>query len=78
MAGIGKIKDPAGTMGYVASVSLPSMLGWPTIGSVILGGIAIVVGFKTHLATVPLAFFIVFLQLYFTTTSQTKYKALCS
>lgn len=59
MAGIGKIKDPAGTMGYMASVGLPGILLWPTIALELLGGIAIVVGFKTRFAAVALAVFTV-------------------
>ncbi len=59
MAGIGKIKDPAGTMGYMASVGLPGVLLWPTIALELLGGIAIVVGFQTRVMAVALAVFTV-------------------
>ncbi len=59
MAGIGKIKDPAGTMGYMASVGLPGVLLWPTIALELLGGIAIVIGFKTRIVAVALAIFTV-------------------
>lgn len=59
MAAIGKIKDPAGTMAYMASVGLPGILLWPTIALELLGGISIVVGFQTRFAAVALAVFTV-------------------
>ena len=59
MAAIGKIKDPAGTISYMASVGLPGFLLWPTIALELLGGIAIIVGFQTRLAAVALAVFTV-------------------
>jgi putative oxidoreductase len=57
MAAVGKIKDPAGTMGYMQSVGLPGILLWPTIALELLGGIAIIVGYKTRLAAYALAVF---------------------
>jgi putative oxidoreductase len=57
MAGIGKIKDPAGTIGYMQSVGLPGLLLWPTIALELLGGLAIVVGFQTRLVAFLLAGF---------------------
>jgi putative oxidoreductase len=57
MAAIGKIKDPAGTIGYMQSVGLPAILLWPTIALELLGGIAIIVGYKTRLAAYALALF---------------------
>jgi putative oxidoreductase len=57
MAAIGKIKDPAGTTGYMQSVGLPALLLWPTIALELLGGIAIAVGYKTRLAVFALATF---------------------
>jgi putative oxidoreductase len=57
MAGIGKIKDPAGTIGYMQSVGLPAILLWPTIALELLGGIAIIFGYKTRLAAFALAVF---------------------
>ncbi len=59
LAGIGKIKDPAGTMGYMASAGLPGFLLWPTIALELLGGIAIVIGFQTRIVAVALAVFTV-------------------
>ncbi|HSH73547.1 MAG TPA: DoxX family protein [Methylophilaceae bacterium] len=57
LAGIGKIKDPAGTIGYMQSVGLPGILLWPTIALEVLGGLAIVVGFQTRLVAFLLAGF---------------------
>ena len=57
LAGIGKISDPAGTIGYMQSAGLPSLLLWPTIALELLGGIALVVGYKTRLVAFALAAF---------------------
>ena len=59
LAGIGKIKDPAGTIGYMQSVGLPGILLWPTIALEVLGGLAIVIGFQTRLVAFLLAGFTV-------------------
>ena len=45
LAGLGKIMDPAGTVGYMQSMGVPGALLWPTIALEVLGGLAIVVGF---------------------------------
>ena len=58
-AGFGKLTGFAGTVGYIASVGLPL----PQVGAVlaivveILGGIALIVGFQTRLASLALAVF---------------------
>ena len=57
LAGIGKIKDPAGTIGYMQSAGLPGILLWPTIALELLGGLAIIVGFQTKLVAYALAIF---------------------
>ncbi len=57
LAGIGKIQDPAGSMGYMQSVGLPGALLWPTIALEVLGGLAVAVGFKTRYAAIALAIF---------------------
>ncbi len=57
LAGLGKIQDPAGTAGYMQSMSVPSILLWPTIALEILGGLAVAVGYKTRLAAFALAGF---------------------
>ena len=57
LAGVGKMMDPAGTMGYMQSVGLPGVLLWPTIALEVLGGLAVAVGFKTRYAAIALAIF---------------------
>lgn len=57
LAGIGKIKDPAGTIAYMQSAGLPAILLWPTIALELLGGLAIIVGFQTKLVAYALAIF---------------------
>lgn len=57
LAGVGKITDPAGTIGYMQSVGLPGLLLWPTIALEVLGGLAIAMGFKTTYAAFALAGF---------------------
>jgi putative oxidoreductase len=59
MSGFGKLTNIAGTAGYFASYSLPA----PTVVAVIvglielLGGLAVLVGFKTSIAAWVLAIF---------------------
>ena len=57
LAGVGKITDPAGTIGYMQSAGLPGLLLWPTIALELLGGIALVIGYKTRLVAFALAGF---------------------
>lgn len=57
LAGIGKIMDPAGTIGYMQSVGLPAILLWPTIALELLGGIALAIGYRTPIAAFALAAF---------------------
>ncbi|HZV97812.1 MAG TPA: DoxX family protein [Methylophilaceae bacterium] len=57
ISGMGKIADPAGTMGYMQAMGVPGILLWPTIAVEILGGIAIIIGFQTRLAAYLLAAF---------------------
>ena len=57
LAGLVKIQDPAGTAGYMQSVGLPGILLWPTIALELLGGLALVVGFKTSYVAFALAIF---------------------
>lgn len=59
LAGVGKIMDPAGTIGYMQSVGLPGALLWPTIALELLGGLAVAVGFKARYAAFALAAFCV-------------------
>ena len=57
LAGVGKMMDPAGTMGYMQSMGVPSILLWPTIALEVLGGLAVAVGYKTRYAAIALAIF---------------------
>ncbi len=57
LAGLGKIRDPAGTIGYMQSVGLPGVLLWPTIALEVLGGLALAVGHHTRAAPFALAVF---------------------
>jgi putative oxidoreductase len=57
LAGVGKIQDPAGTAGYMQSMGVAGILVWPTIALEILGGLSLVLGYKTKLAAVALAIF---------------------
>jgi len=44
IAGWGKLMDPMGSAGYVASGGLPGWLVWPTMALEIVGGLAIALG----------------------------------
>jgi putative oxidoreductase len=57
LAGISKIQDPAGTVGYMQSVGLPAALLWPTIALEVIGGICVAIGFQTRIAAFALAIF---------------------
>jgi len=57
LAGIGKIIDPAGTSSYMESMNVDGMLLWPVIGLEVLGGIALIVGYKTAIVAFALAIF---------------------
>ena len=57
LAGVGKIQDPAGTVGYMQSAGVPGALLWPTIALEVLGGLAVALGFQTRIAAFALAIF---------------------
>jgi putative oxidoreductase len=57
MAGVGKVMDPAGTAAYMKLMGVPGILLWPTIALEILGGIALIIGYKTRMAAYALAIF---------------------
>lgn len=67
LAGISKITDPAGTIGYIASVGLP----FPTLGLIgailveVVGSIALIVGYRTRAVALLLAVFSVVTALIF-------------
>ena len=66
-AGIGKITGFAGTVGYIASVGLPM----PTVGAVlailveVLGSVALILGYRTRLASTVLALFTLVASFFF-------------
>lgn len=57
IAGAGKLANPAGTAGYIASMGLPGFLVWPTIALELLGGIALAIGYQTKWVSWALAGF---------------------
>ena len=57
ISGLGKISNPAATMGYMQAMGVPTLLLWPTIALEVLGSLAIIIGFQTRLAAVALAGF---------------------
>lgn len=57
LAGISKLADPAGTSAFMESMGVPSILLWPTIALEILGGIALIIGYKTAIFAFALAVF---------------------
>lgn len=65
IAGAGKIADPAGTMGYMQAMGVPTVLFWPTVVLELLGGLAIVAGFQTKLVAYLLAAFCLIAALIF-------------
>ena len=57
VAGLGKLGDVAGFAGYMASGGVPAFLAWPVILLEVLGGLAVLVGFRTGIAALALAGF---------------------
>ena len=57
LAGLGKIQDPAGTMGYMQAMGVPGALLWPTIALEVIAGICVAIGFQTRIAAFALALF---------------------
>ena len=46
---------PVGTAGFFESLGLPGVLAWPTILAELVGGIALLAGYRTRLAALALA-----------------------
>jgi putative oxidoreductase len=67
LAGWGKITGYAGTQGYMESMGVPGMLLPAVIAVELLGGIAILVGFKARYAAFLLAGFSIVAALIFHT-----------
>ena len=66
-AGMGKLTDFAGTVGYISSVGLPMPQVAATIAVVveIVGGLALVAGYGTRLAAIVLAAFTLVASFFF-------------
>jgi len=67
LSGASKLADPAGTIGYIASAGLPlpqlAFAGAATIE--LLGGLALVLGYRTRLVALALAIFSILAALSF-------------
>lgn len=59
VAGLGKLGNVEGFVGYVAFGGIPAFLVWPAVLFEILAGAAIISGFQTRLAVLTLAAFCV-------------------
>ncbi len=59
ISGAAKLADPAGTIGYIGSVGLPfAEAGYAaTVAVELIGGLALLAGFKTRIAALALALF---------------------
>lgn len=57
MAGLGKVFDLEGTMGYMNAMGVPGILVYPTIALECLGGLAIILNYQTKYAAWALAGF---------------------
>lgn len=66
-AGIGKLSGFAGTVGYISSVGLPLPQAAAAIAVVIeiVGGLALIVGYRTRLVAVVLALFTLVASVFF-------------
>lgn len=56
-AGLSKLAAPAGTVGYMQAMGVPTFLLWPTIALELIGGIALLVGYRTKYVAWALAAF---------------------
>lgn len=59
LSGIAKLADPAGSAGYIASVGLPApqFALWGAIAVELLGGLALIAGYKARIVAAALAIF---------------------
>lgn len=67
LSGLGKLSDPAGTIGYIeaAGLPLPKLAYGFAVAIEILGGLALVIGYRTRLVAALLAGFSVIAALGF-------------
>jgi putative oxidoreductase len=66
-SGVGKLLDPAGTIGYINAVGLPlPQVGYATAVIVEIGaGLLLIVGYQTRLAALSLAAFTLLAAIFF-------------
>lgn len=57
MAGLGKLADVQGFAGYMATGGIPALLAWPVILFEVLGGLAIIAGFRLPAVALALGAF---------------------
>lgn len=59
LSGISKLADPVGSAGYIASVGLPApqLALWGAIAVELLGGLALIAGYKARVVAAALAAF---------------------
>ncbi|MBN8483970.1 MAG: DoxX family protein [Sphingomonadales bacterium] len=67
LSGLGKLADPAGTAAYVASAGLPApvLAAWGAAILETVGGIVLIVGFRTRIVALALAGFSVIAAVFF-------------
>jgi putative oxidoreductase len=59
VAAVGKLSDPAGFAGYLASGGLPAVLAWPAILFEFVVGLGLIAGFQTRILALLAAGFCV-------------------
>ncbi|MDX2208991.1 MAG: DoxX family protein [Sphingopyxis sp.] len=59
ISGISKLGDPAGTAGYIASVGIPAPMvaAWGAIAIELVGGVALIAGYRVRITALALALF---------------------
>jgi putative oxidoreductase len=65
VSGVGKLASVAGTMQYMQAMGVPGILLWPTVAFELLGGLALVAGYKTRPVALAFAAFCVISALLF-------------
>ncbi|OSZ66278.1 LysR family transcriptional regulator [Sphingomonas sp. IBVSS2] len=67
ISGLGKIADPVATQGYIAATGLPApMLGYALAVAVeAIGGVLLVIGYRTRLVALGLALFSIATAIFF-------------
>lgn len=65
LSGLDKISNFEAMQGYMSAMGVPTFLLAPTILLEVLGGLAIIIGFKVRIAAAGLAFFCVISALLF-------------